>query len=184
MPNLNVNLLDRERQAGLAELIRTRSMVGVTTWLLVTLLVTAGGLVGLNLFFQYRLSGQQAELLAVKSTARGGALSLIESTQRFNQQLTVLRPIIADPALDQLLISIAQTLPDGVRLTSLSVEVTGRELVFSAIASTRNDVPELEKSLKAITALSNITLRSNLNERTNVSVGGNATVNLDSFGDV
>ncbi|MBI4090097.1 MAG: hypothetical protein HY421_01720 [Candidatus Kerfeldbacteria bacterium] len=181
MGNLALNLLDRERRARLDELAQARMIAGLSTWLLVIALLTTGGLIGCNLYLESRLDQEQTQLATVKRTARGGALSLIESTERFNQQLSAVSPIAADPAVDQLLIVLSQSLPSGVRLTALSVSVTNREISLSAVAATRNAIPELEGSLKSIPALSDVALRSNLNERTNVNVSANAVFSPETL---
>ncbi|MBI4426478.1 MAG: PilN domain-containing protein [Candidatus Kerfeldbacteria bacterium] len=172
---LNLNLLDHDRRARLTELARVRAMIGLVSILFGILLVVSGGLIGINFLLQNHYRGQQTELLTVKTTTRGGALSLTETTLRFNQELATLKPIVVDPMLDQLLIALAEAIPSSVHLTSLSIATSKTELTFTGIAQTRNDIPALEKNLKALLALNSVTLDSNLNERTNVTVAGHAT---------
>lgn len=179
---IRLNVIGQNEKNQTDDLLRAHtlllSMITIVGICAITITLLVIGRAYLNI----RLTSVSDELTSTKIvTPAGETLPVLELTKRVNAQLAVLKAQITPFEFDTVLIDLGKATPDGVTLTSVSIETKGSTLTIQGFASSRNDVPLFEAGLKQLPYLTNVSLQSNLNERTHLPITGVATVDSTKF---
>lgn len=139
---ISLNLLPAEAKHRVRQSIYASVVRVYVTWILVVLAII-GGVIYLN---TYLLSQEVNDLdieisLASKATSIEQGGSLQENIVRLNTEIRTIDEVQKDyTPMAQFLSSFVATIPAGITITTLQVDVSTRVLVLQGVAATRADL--------------------------------------------
>lgn len=174
----SINLLDPQRKLIVHERIRTRRVVLLFVHVLLLVLAQIAALISFQVALARRQTAVLDEFASTKIVAGGKPLPVAQTVKRLNVQLQTLKPVLADSAAGVFLADLAGKLPAGIVLSKLSVSLKTKQLSMEGTAKSRNDIPDYQRALESLPALSQVRTESNLNERTNIDFTTSALVDF------
>ena len=179
---IRLNVIGQKEQKNISDLLLSHALfvslcttVGICT---ITIFILFIG----RAYFNISLASVTDELSRTKIVSPSGeTLSVLELTDKINEELAVVEPLINNVQYDTVLIDLGKTMPNGISFTSVSVTASNSALVAQGFAASRNDVPVLESNLKKLPYLTGVVIESSLNERTHVPVSISATIDRTRF---
>lgn len=174
----SINLLDPQRKLAVAERLRTRRVVLFFIHVIVVVLIQIATLLAWQVVLAQKQTALLDQFASTRIVAGGKTLPVAQTVKQLNAQLHQLKPALVNAPTEVLLTEMANRIPTGITLATLSLSWKTKQLTVTGVARSRNDTPPYQQALESIPRLAQIRTESNLNERTNISFTTTATVDL------
>lgn len=172
-----LNLLNPTRLRALSSQAGGRRAARASIVVVVILALTSGVLWSIMMTLDQKAEQYNLELNRTRLVSPTGKdLPVTETTKRINRRLATLKPILDDPLVSPIIQKFSDALPAGVSLTSLQFDTKSAVITARGVASTRNQIPELQAGLDALDLIIKPVVKSNINDRTNVQFDLTATL--------
>lgn len=173
----DLNLLNPTRLRTLSMQESGRRAARTSIVIIGILLLTGAALWSISMSLEQKASQYNRELNQTRLVSPTGKdLPVTETTKRINVRLATLKPILDDPLISPIVQKFTAALPAGVSLISLQIDTKSGVITARGVASTRNQIPELQAGLDALDIITKPIVKSNINDRTNVQFDLTATL--------